>query len=1449
MYPTVLDAVTGEEALAQYANFHRLFVQRKRQELTDPNFVGIGEIILPRMSLIHYVPKLAADFGPSASEAFIANCPDKVFIDFVPSFTPVMGNGRVLPFEIRKAIQSYRASHYTYNWTKDVSTVWSKNDVLVVKNYALAEKTWAQRSAMFMAFEQSYNRLNMLIEGINKEADRPLRRKQFQRLELPLNLPRYADLMVDYEKFVGSFKDGLPVPSNSVVRVTKAEGCYWLLDLLAFLLGDYNHSQFSKLMPDAREDLHWIFTANSKALVINVKTLQEWLDELNPKDGKSPLSSSKRLNVTKRFYLALMSLSGMAVTEKDLAEENTDGRGDTASEEENSPVAKGTPGAAQAEGRASGDGEEGKPTRAPEHVGNHRAGGSLADVLRGDSGHHEQLVSGQGDEADVSDAQDPGDWTSAVDDKLLEVETTTAEIVTRRDAFPLPESGVQVALEERARDGTLTVAEQQHFMRKAVSYQHIEMENGQSLAEFMTIDPAELNNLDGKIEGNFITILDESMLRSRAAVLKKEYVEKFMHKDIARMFVGIQNAGICLTGLEHRVINGVEGSYDVYKFQRHPVDGAQNTSEIRLPRVQKDGTFTVDGVKQHLQLQRMELPIRKISPVKVALTSYYDRKLMVSRSQKVVDDYSLWLVKQIRAKGTAREGYVPTLSYSLGSGYNPDLVSPRIYSILAKKFTHITVEGFGMLDFRIDELLAKYPEYKKYTKKESFLVGVKDGQPLWVDSYGNLYQGTTEVNTIEGLMGISLNKAPIEYAVINISGYLFPIGVVLCYYFGIDKLLQVVKATTRTVPMGTRPKLDADEYAIAFNDEYLIFNRREKLPTLVFGGMPKLNNIGNFSRSDLNEKGIWVPLMGDPKVRPQQFKEMKMLFDLFIDPITKDELKRLGYSDSFHYLLIDAVKLLETDYSRHEVEIEEQRIVGYERFAGHVYRELVKSTRQYRNKGGERKHTLDINPEAVILNIITDTSVNLVEEVNPIHQLKDQEEMTFGGTGGRSEITMVKRARQQLDSYKGRVSEANKDSGKVGFVTYLTSDPTLKDFRGNLALGEKPTNTGLASITGNLMYGVAHDDPKRGTFTSTQASQAVSAKNYTPNILRTGMDNLVAHRTSELYSKVAADAGRVVEVTDTFLNVRYDNGDVEIYPLGLKIGEASGEYHRHTRVTDLKAGDKFAKGDVLGWDDMWFDRDPFCPGQVALKVGKMVRIALVEDQDVYEDSLAIAKSLADESVTPYIKVKRFAIDVDWNIDLKVKEGDSVDYDSILCDVEEPHLVGESADNELAMDINRIGVKQIRSNHHGKVVAIDVVYNATPEQMSQSVEKFIGAQDKKRKRLANLEGSEVEKGAVSTVLNVNKPLLSPGKAFITIYVESMDPSTNADKYVIANQMKGTVGSIMHKPLMTEDGREVLIKSSMKGMFNRMVLSYRNKLISCELVIAVTLQAIAIYRGKK
>lgn len=1444
-----LDAVMGEEAL--YPQFYRAFVQRKRQELIAPVFIGIGEIILPRGSLVHFFPNNPQEIGPSISEAFISNYPDEVFIEFPTKYTPVIGNGRAVQIEPRKIITGYRGSHYKYNWTKDINTVYNKDKVLVVKSYGLADMLWHPRASLFINFERFYNHFNLLMTGVNEEAERSKRRKQFFRIDLPLHMPAFTELMADYDHYVESFRDGKPLPSNKTVRTTKQENSYWLMDWMAFLFGDYEFSLLNKLSDKAIEDFHLIFVFNSRALVIHLGTLKGWLDaEMDPKakakDGNSPKSErekhGKRLNASKRVYLALLNLTRGGVSEEEVVkEEKSDGRGEEAAKARG--VVAEASGAEKGKSKVSGGSGEGALPRKNDGKRVDHHPDPLRDAFGGGQKADDGVHEGAGQEGDGANPESLEEWTSHVDDRLLEQDKVVADTSVKKDPFPKFESGVAAALEEVAREGKLSVAEQQFFMRKGTQVYHIEMENGQSLAEFMEIKPEELATLtsDAKIEGNFPTILDMSMLQSRAKVLKQGYVDKFLHKDIARMAVGIQNAGFALNDYKQEQIHGVEGSYDVMTMQVHHVEGEQSTHQVRFPKVNKDGSFTVDGVKSHLQLQRMEQPIRKIDASTVLLTSHYDRQLMVTRSKKVVDDLGVWLKKQILLRAMADKD----ITLSRGNGRNRDYTGPRIYTILASRFQWINVGGY-LLDFRIEKLLEDYPEFKKFTKPEMFLVGVKNKKPITIDSYGNLYLDGVEFNTFEGLMGINFSKAPNEHAVINISGYPFPLGVVLCYYFGIDELLKIVKATTRTVPMGTRPKLADDEYAIQFNDEYLIFNRREKLSTLIFGGMPKLTNISNFSRSDLNNKGIWGPLMGDPKVRPSQFLEMNLLYKMFIDPVTKDQLKRLGYSEAFHYLLIDAAKLLETDQTRHEVELEEQRFVGYERFAGHFYKVMVGAARQYFNKGKGRKQKLEINPEAVIMNILKDTSVNRVEEVNPIHQCKDQEELTFGGTGGRTEITVRKRARVQLKSYRGKISEANKDSGKVGFVTYTTSDPLVLDYRGNIDTKSKPSATSLYSVTGNLAFGMNKDDTKRGMFTSTQASQAVSAENYTMPITRTGYDNIIAQRTSELYSKVAKEDGKVTAVEEDHLEITYNDGTVEKYPLGLVIGEASGEYHRHTRVTDMKVGDKFTKGEVLGWDKQWFARDPFCPGQVVWLNGRQVRIALVEDQDTYEDSIAVSKEMMEASITPFLTKNTFAVDVDKVVTFKVKQGDQIDYDAILCEIEESHLAGAGEANSQVGDINRLGIKQIRSKYHGQVVKIEVMYNSPTEKMSDSVRKLVATSDKERKRMSSIDGS-VPTGSVSNNLNVAKPVLSPGKVLFTVYVESMDGSTTSDKYVIANQMKGTVNGVMKKPLMTQDGRVVDVKCSFKGGFNRMVLSFRDRLGTSELSVGVTKQAIAIYRG--
>lgn len=1084
-----LTNVSGEEGL--YNPFYRFFVLRKRQELISPRFFNMGDIVIPYNSVFHYLPNdvNSGYRGPGNHEPFISNYDKDVYIEFFSDFAEfeTMGAFRRVIMEERKEIKAYRANHFNYKYTRNIEPALRKEKNLIVRNYGLIDKRMVYRPHMFINYFIYYNRTNNLIENINLEAERS-NRHQFIRLDLGNRLFSWQELMVDYDAYCNAFKTGKYEPTNRSLRITKPDNSYWILDFMAYLLGDYRYSAYGKLSEKAASNLHLLITHNAKVLVIKYDLLKEWLDNITTdpladkpeewQNGSRREFSTKRVNVTKRLYLLLLNMVNGATTEEQLTEETLEVLNEK-EEEEREEVQRLVPTTGNKE---TGDGgtQGGVREEAPDvddsadtnNVHNDGQGTKRSDEER-DRDQAEETGDDEGGEtsADLYSIS----WDSEVDDKLLEVEEVKeVEQVVEKEVFKTPVSGVERALKNKARDGTLTVREQEYFLERGKRYKEIKMENGQTMEEFMEIKPDTIDSLkeDAKIKGNFVTVLDESMLQSRSGALKKGYVEKILDKHLVQMVVGIQNAGIVVNDFKKETIVGVEGSYDILNIQMQPVGGSVSTTHVRLPKVLDDSTFVVDGVKNHMQLQRMELPIRKIAPNLVVLTSYYPSKIMVSRDERTVNDISYWLPKQLIKLSVEEDSKI---SFDRGSAFNPKLKPPRIISALSKKFKWVKV-GNITLDFRFDLLIEKHPEFKKYNKPDSFLIGVNRGEPITIDNFGVLRIGNKEHNTIEEFLGVDTSKMPKEFCVVNISGYKYPVGVLLCYYFGIDELLKVLKTNYRVEPVGPRLVLGPDEYALTFSDEHLIFNRRDSLSTLVFAGLAKFKNLRNFSRTDLNSQGIWVPLIDDVKVKPSHFTEMNNLFDLFIDPITKAELTKLKYSTSFHHLLIDAVKLLETDFSLAGSDITEQRIVGYERITGHLYREMCNSVRAYRNKGNSRKFKLEMNPDIVLAKILTDTSVTLVEQVNPIHELKDQEELTFGGVGGRNEISVVLRDRIKLAGDKGILGEGGKDSGKAGFVNYLTADPRITDYSGNIATNEKNTISGLRTSTGNLAVSTAKDD-------------------------------------------------------------------------------------------------------------------------------------------------------------------------------------------------------------------------------------------------------------------------------------------------------------------------------------------------------------------------------------
>lgn len=1428
-----------------YNNFFRSLVLRKKSDIVNPKYYLLGEIELPRESLVVFAPTHPEQYGPSNEEPLISTYPDQINISFNNEFRPVLGKTLENPFNPKKYIDAYRGSHFRYKWARNPGAAISRKQELFIENNALGQLRYRYQLNRFTAFDRAYNQLFTTVDVINQSANNYPTRQLFLRIELPPSVPNYMRFEQELPHYLKAFNEDGTIKgiNDQAIKTLKAYGAFWLWDWFLFLTGDLKHSQFGRLSAEALERLHLVFSFRGTCIIIKPGMIKDWLDELSKPDlVKTPM----RINATKRFLLIFINLiknQEKLVTSKVEVEHDGDETETTAEsivEEQAKDLLE------EAKRRSvvsETEEEEGSDTNGD----NSR---TLDDILMGNK-RPVPALDGVGLESDepVTDGADEDDsWTDELSeqDQLSEAEEQDITDPETTSSGDDKIAGVERALQERAKNGNLTIRERDFFIKQANSYKTIKMENGQTLEEFIKIDDKVLSDINEPVAPEIVGLSDPSMVESRTMNFRNEYAKKVLDKDVAAMILGVQKGGIALTGLKTETVTNISGSFKVYGLSLHHPDGSPSNRQFRIPVVDEFGSYRVDGQNRVKATQRMDLPIRKLDDYRVGLTSYYGIKLIVSRNRMNANDRYLKISKEVKLKG---QGTNPRLSYQVGNMVVPDMKLPRAYTGLAKYFKTINIGNFKF-DFDI----------LKFSKLKSAEINskIKQGTPpcghygkelMFVDEYGNVTSGDKNLGTIEEILEVTETKLPVDFAQINIRGFQFPIGVVLSYFYGFDDLLKRLKIKPRIVPVGERPALRQDEFALTFADEYVIFDGRDPMSALVFGGMRKLDNLSNFNRFDMNSEGVWVPVIGNAKVKPGHFKEMRLMYDMFIDPVTGEKLRKMGYSDNFGKLLIEATELLIYDQHRHEVEIEEQRLICYEMFAGIVYNELVNATRQFRNKSPDKRNTVDLNPDIILAKIVSDTATDGRQDVNPIHEIKDQETVTFGGTYGRSEVSMVRRTRGQLPSYAGVISEAGKDSGKIGFVGYLTSNAKIADLRGSIDTSIDGGEAGIGSVSMNLMYGALIDDPKRQLFSGVQHSQATSAVNYQPAIVSTGYDRVIAHRTSELYSKPAKQDGKVTSVNKYGLVVTYKDGSEDTYALGLELGKAAGETHRHNRVTDLKEGDTFKKGDILGWDEVYFERDlPYNPRQVIWKCGVMGRIALIENQFTFEDSIEISSTFAKACRTSYPKEKDFFINFEDGVEMLVSIGSEVDQDSILCNVIDSSLLGLVGSDSEAAGLDRMGMKQHRANHFGKVVMFDVQYNGDPELMSESLRAFVLSQDKRLKDQEKMTKTGIKSGNIAGNLNIGRSPIEPGTVKVTVYIEEFVETVLADKFVIGNQMKGTVGNVSARPIVTVDGRVVDIVFSLKSLFSRMVLSLRDKLIGGELSRHVKAEFIRIYRGK-
>lgn len=323
-----------------------------------------------------------------------------------------------------------------------------------------------------------------------------------------------------------------------------------------------------------------------------------------------------------------------------------------------------------------------------------------------------------------------------------------------------------------------------------------------------------------------------------------------------------------------------------------------------------------------------------------------------------------------------------------------------------------------------------------------------------------------------------------------------------------------------------------------------------------------------------------------------------------------------------------------------------------------------------------------------------------------------------------------------------------------------------------------------------------------------QQSHSIACDGYHQPTLRTGYENIVADRSEDMFAITAKKPGVVQSITDKGIIVEYEDKEVKGYELGRRYGNAAGLIIPHQIHSSLKTGDKIAVGDAILYNTGFFEPDAFNPKRVIWKNAVNVKTALWESTQTLEDASCISPRIAEKLKTKTTKAKQIVVDFDQTVSRILKPGDRVDYDSILCIIQDSITANAKVFDEATLDtLKVVGSQTPKAGVKGIIERIEVFYHGDKEDMSESLQALCTASDKQFREKAKSLNRKAFTGSVDAGYRIDGTPLGLDCVCIKIYITSNVSAGVGDKGVFCNQLKTVFSEVMEGDYITEEGSTI------------------------------------------
>ncbi len=1412
--------------LITYSTFYKRLGIRRIDQLTSPVLSPLGEMVLPSNACFHFVGN-EYEIGPGKDYFLLQGASRGMWLKHVYQLVSLEGKPRPHLINYVGEIANYhRKNPRIKRLLKEPATIIDPR-VIVGVSYAGLAKLYIYNKNVYRDYNEWLNKWTTIWDNVEK-VGKTTNREQFIVMSVPDYVPtvgqlQYAEVKID---------------QTSLHNFTEEDG-FNLLDLWKWLGEDRKDSLINKLSTKTLQHVNVVFLNKGQFTVLNLGLFNSWRNSTPleaAEDADTAIRGLDPFTIQKRLLHFALTMKGVKLDES-VAEE------------------------------VAITNDEGEvPPQAPERIivspKELTEKQALVQAFKLDDDEDVSIDEESEDDLSTELSDSDIDADLAAHEEIVKATSVAKPVIVQEDVDPTigllvpaksyvrPSTKLEDAVSEVARpmveQGGMSLADYRRIESLAQSYKSIKVPSAISysknadttIEQAITINTAELLFKPTEFPDS-PTILDKSMLKSTLVDFGPKYIKEFIHRDILGAVMAVQRTGIAVADID--VVEKVDAlnHYYVYSVKLVPPGGKQTTMSFKIPVVNEEGVIMSGGVNYYLKTQRSDVPIRKIGPARVALTSYYG-KLFIDRSENATVNYGRWLTNQLTAIGLDQNNLLVT-NMKMSANFDKSLVTPRQYSALAAKFRSFSIKPVDAspsirydFDFNIAKLTATFAPnaVERVTTHGEILVGRdQTGAPIGMDNQGNMsiYRagGNTVIGSFETLLGLDVAKAPTEIAVVNVFGKAIPMVFVLGYHMGISALLELLKVTPRIVSRGKVIKRLASEYVIQFKDYSLVLDKTDKQAAIIIAGFRAYQRfIAGYNLTDFNNRDIYINILEMAGIGVRFVREMDLIYKMYIDDITRGLLEDMHEPTNMVDLYLRAAELLTNDKHPDEIDGSLTRYKGYERFAGTVYQEIIKASRMKAARPMSMRVGLEVNPEAVWQQILQDSAMEVTNDINPIQNLKQKEVVTFGGTGGRTADTMVKRTRVFHEKDEGIISEAGVDSGAVGVITYFSANPGLVDLRGRVQEIDKtiPGIGNIFSTSALLAPSSDRDDAKRTGFISIQQSHGISSKGYRATPLRTGYGQMLAQRTDDLFAYAAKGSGKVIAKDNKSLTLEYENGDLKYIELGRRFGKSAGSVIPHNVITSLEVGDTFVLGDIIAYNTEYFEKDWMNPKKVEWRAGVMAKTMLMDTVDTFEDSSVISQHLAHELTSDTTHIRNIVMDFDQAPHQLVSVGTNVDFESILCTIEDPVTAGANL-----FDANTIETLKLLSNaapkakYTGVVEHIEVFYNGEVEDMSEALQSLVMTTDRSMSKLYRSLGKPKITGRVDGTYRIDGNPLLKNQLVINVYITSNVGMGIGDKAVFGNQMKTTIGRVMNGVNKAKDGTVIDAIFAYESMSNRIVES--------------------------